>query len=183
MYSPQSNTARKWHGFSVRIEIDLVVVWLVEIYVISEWGIGVVTWFQWRDHNCLGFVGESKMTWFRVWIEIYLVFVSGGMQSWLLIEVGIEIDLTSVMGSKLYWFSVDDRNWLGFSMRTKIDVFCAGIKIDLVDVCGLKITCFQCEHGNWLGFCDSRVWLDLSVGDRTWLDFSVGMKSIWLCGW
>ena len=40
MYNTQSNTARKWHGFSVSIEIDLVVACVVEIDVISMWGIG-----------------------------------------------------------------------------------------------------------------------------------------------
>ena len=40
MYNTQSNAARKWNGFSVGIEMD-VVVWVVEIDVISVWGIGV----------------------------------------------------------------------------------------------------------------------------------------------
>ena len=39
MHNAQSNTARKWHGFSVGIEIDLIIVWVVEKYVISVWGI------------------------------------------------------------------------------------------------------------------------------------------------
>ena len=41
MYKTQSNMARKSHGFSVGIEIDLVAVWAVEIDVISVWGVGV----------------------------------------------------------------------------------------------------------------------------------------------
>ena len=41
------------------------------------------------------------MTWFRVWIEITLFFVPGGMQNELIFRVGIEIDSTSVLGSKL----------------------------------------------------------------------------------
>ena len=41
MYKTQSNTAHKSHGFSVGIEINLVVVWVVEIAVISVWGVGV----------------------------------------------------------------------------------------------------------------------------------------------
>ena len=40
MRNTQSNTARKSHGFSVGIEIDFVV-WVVEIDVISGWGVGV----------------------------------------------------------------------------------------------------------------------------------------------
>ena len=53
------------------------------------------------------------MTWFRVWIEINLVFVSGGTKNLFPFRVGIEIDFTSVVGSKLTWF-------------------CVGIEIDLV---------------------------------------------------
>ena len=41
MYNTQSNTTRKRHGFSVGIEIDLVVVWVVEIDVVSDLGIGL----------------------------------------------------------------------------------------------------------------------------------------------
>ena len=41
MYNTQSDTAPKWHDFSVGIEIFLVVVWVVEIDVTSVWGIGV----------------------------------------------------------------------------------------------------------------------------------------------
>ena len=41
MYNPPSNTGRKGHDFSVGIEIDFVVVWVVEIDAISVWGIGV----------------------------------------------------------------------------------------------------------------------------------------------
>ena len=43
------------------------------------------------------------MTWFRVWIEISSVFVSGHRNR-LDISVGIEIDLISVMGLRLPWF-------------------------------------------------------------------------------
>ena len=41
MYKTQSSTARKRHGFNVGIDIDLVVVWVVEIDVISVSWIGV----------------------------------------------------------------------------------------------------------------------------------------------
>ena len=41
MYNTHSNTARKSHGFSVGIEIDWVVVWVVEIDAVSMWEIGV----------------------------------------------------------------------------------------------------------------------------------------------
>ena len=36
------------HGFSVSIEIDLVLVWVVEIDLNSVWG-WILTWFQSRD--------------------------------------------------------------------------------------------------------------------------------------
>ena len=41
MYNTQNNTARIWHDCSGGIEINLLVVWVVEIDVISMWGIGV----------------------------------------------------------------------------------------------------------------------------------------------
>ena len=42
---------------------------------------------------------------FLVWIEINSVFVSGNPNR-LVLRVGIEFDLISVMGSKLAWFCV-----------------------------------------------------------------------------
>ena len=64
MYSPQSNTARKWHGFSVRIEIDLVVVWLVEVDVLSVWGIGVELISVWGSELTSFCVGvENELVW------------------------------------------------------------------------------------------------------------------------
>ena len=48
------------------------------------------------------------MTWFRVWIEINLVFVSGGMQNRFVFREGIEIDLNLGLGSKLTWFCMRD---------------------------------------------------------------------------
>ena len=78
------------------------------------------------------------MTWLKVWIEINLVFVSGGIEIDLFSEWG-ETDLTSVLRSKLAWllcagsrltcFQCRDRNWLDF---------CAGVKIASVFVCRLK---------------------------------------------
>ena len=41
MYNTQYNTGLKYHGFSVGIEIDLVVVWVVDTDLISVWGIGI----------------------------------------------------------------------------------------------------------------------------------------------
>ena len=51
------------------------------------------------------------------------------------LRVGIEIDSTSVLGLKLTWLRVGDRNSLGFSVSTKIDLFF---------VQGSKLTSFLC---------------------------------------
>ena len=61
------------------------------------------------------------MAWFRVWIETHLFFMSGGMKNWLVFRMGIEIDSTSVLG-------------------TKLTCFCVGDIIDLVLVLGPKLT-------------------------------------------
>ena len=96
--------------------------------------------------------------------------------------LGIEIDKSRSRnyvylsgGSELYWFSLRDRNWLGFSV---------GIEIDLVFVRGSKLTSFLRE---------GRKHLVLSVGIRVDLGFMCGPKItgfsvsvefelIWLCG-
>ena len=59
MYSTQSNTAGELRGFSVGIEIYLVV-WVVEIDVISVWGIGVDLISVWG----------SELTWLCVGVDI-----------------------------------------------------------------------------------------------------------------
>ena len=41
MYNTQNSTGRKWHDFSVYIEIELVVVWVVETFLIPAWEIGI----------------------------------------------------------------------------------------------------------------------------------------------
>ena len=69
-------------------------------FLCGEWEL---TSPQFRDQNWLGFVWESNMAWFKVRIEINLAFVWVGMQNWV-IRVGINIDLSSVLGSKLTWF-------------------------------------------------------------------------------
>ena len=75
------------------------------------------------------------MTWFRVWIEINLVFVSEGIENYLFLEgyrksldisVGIEIDLAFVWGIQ---------NGLGFSV---------GIEVDMFFVQESKLTRFLC---------------------------------------
>ena len=114
-----------------------------------------------------------------------LVFVSRGKQKWVFFSMGIEIDWTSVFGSKLAWFCVGDINWLGFSVRTLTDLFLVRrSKLTLFLWGCRKSLVLRVSMTNWLGFSDGgRNWLDLSVGDRTWIDFTVGMKLVWvLCG-
>ena len=82
-----------------RDEVDLVVVWMVEIGMISVWGDR-----NWLDFSVeigidLVFVWRSKMTCFSVWIEINSVFVSGHRT-----RLGIRV------GSKLTWFQWWGRN-------------------------------------------------------------------------
>ena len=72
----------------------------------------------------------------------------GAWQVDLFFRVGIEIDLTSVLGSKLTSFRARDRKLLVFSVWTEVDnLFCAGVKINFVSMCGSKTT-YYCEHGN-----------------------------------
>ena len=104
------------------------------------------------------------------------------MQNWLVFRVGIQIDLTSVLGSKLPCFFVGDKKWLGFSVRTEIDVFLCGGQNWPCFCVWVENHLFFVWAWNWLGFGDGRNGLDPSVGNRTWIDFSAGMKLIWLCG-
>ena len=57
------NTAGQGHGSKVGIEINLVVVWVVEIDGISAWGIGVDMISVWA----------LELTWFCVGVENDLV--------------------------------------------------------------------------------------------------------------
>ena len=111
-----SYAGRKSLGFSVSIEIDLLLVWVIEIALISVWGWNLTS-FQWRDvigllfcvggRNWIDFsagigidlvsMWRSKMTSFSVWIEINSVFVSGHRNR-LNTRARMEIDLISVMG-------------------------------------------------------------------------------------
>ena len=100
MYNTQSYTARKWHGFSVGIELDLVVVWVVEIDLISEWGIGGDL-ILCGGRKWLGLESESKLTW-STWRRACKIdpFFFSGDRNWL----------SSVSGSKFTWFCVGARN-------------------------------------------------------------------------
>ena len=113
--------------FQCRSEINLVVVGVVEIDLllvcwpnttcfydehenILSFCMGDRNWFDssvggqiWLDFSVgirIDLVLGSKMTWFRVWIKINLVFMSEGVPNWLVFRVGIENNLTSVMRSK-----------------------------------------------------------------------------------
>ena len=62
------------------------------------------------------------------------------MPNWTVTRVGIEIILDSVLGSKLTWFCVGDRSWLGFSVSMEIDmVLVMVVEIDLIPVWGIEL--------------------------------------------
>ena len=63
------------------------------------------------------------------------------MQNWLDFQVGTEIDLTSVLGSKLTWFCLGDIDRLGFSVSAEIDLFLGG---------GQNLSCFYVRIENYL---------------------------------
>ena len=81
-----------------------------------------------------------------------------GHQNRLDIRVGIEIDLISVMGSKLTWFEVD----VVLALRSNLTSFLCGgqnrlrfwvwAKNYLVLIYGSKVTWFLRRDRNWLGF-------------------------------
>ena len=120
---------------------------------------------------------------FSVWIEINTAFVSGHRNR-LDIRMGIEIDLISVMGSKLTWFLC------GWPKMTWFQ--CGGSELTLISVMGSKLTWFLCGGRKWLVlsvgieiysvcvfvggielhwiFSVSLNWLDFTVGSRTWYD-------------
>ena len=101
----------------------------------------------------------SKLTWFsgdRNWlglcvgVEDDLVFVFGSILTSFM--WGIELGLTSVLGSEVTWFCVGDINRLCFGVITEIDMFsvrvqnwpcvCALVESYLFLVCAWKLTCF-----------------------------------------
>ena len=131
-----------------------------------DFGVGDRSWLDFsvpgRDYNWVGFVRGSKITWLRVWIEVNVVFVSGSKGNCLVFKVGVEMDLTSVLGLKLPWFCAGDRNWHGFSMRL---VFWARVKIVLFFVCGSKL--IVCSVSIKIELVFMMVETDLSVVDRT----------------
>ena len=109
-YNTQRNTARKWHGFSVGIEIDLVV-WVVKID---------------------GFCVDRSWLDFSVRIRIDLVLCGG--RKWLGLESGskwtwfscrgaCQIELFLEWRSKLIWLQCWGRNQLLFCVGYKLTWF------------------------------------------------------------
>ena len=88
------------------------------------------------------------MTWFCVGVENslassldrnYCGFCVEGHRNRLVFRVGIETDLTSVLGSKLFWLLCggSQLTWFLCGDPNRL-VFCAGVKIDLVLCAGRK---------------------------------------------
>ena len=110
-------------SFQCGDELDLVVVWVVEMNLffyaggkslVFSVGMPIDLIFVWVVQIDLVFVWQSKMTcFFRVWVEI-----DGGFMLWhrsrVDIRVGIDIDLISMVGSKFTWFlyAVSKLTWL-----------------------------------------------------------------------
>ena len=90
------------------------------------------------------------MSWFRVSIEIYWVFVSGhqyrldnyGSRVWLDISDGVEVKLVFMSG--IIFFLV-------LASGSNLACFCAGIKIEFGCEREPKITRFPFIDPNWLG--------------------------------
>ena len=105
------------------------------------------------------------------------------MLNWLVFRVGIEIDSTSVLGSKSTCFCVGVEIDRVLVWGPTLTCFCAGVKIDLFLV-WVENYLLVSERKIDLACDGGRNWFDFGVGDRTRTDFSVGMKLIWLlCGW
>lgn len=119
-------------------------VWSSELCFWCGWT--KLTWHQCRGWKYIEFSAGLKLTWF--WrVETGLGFVSGH-RNWFHFRAAIEIDLISVLeskltwilcrGSKLTWFECGDQSWLGR--------FSAGRSL------------FLCARRKWLGF---SVWMEI----------------------
>ena len=136
------------------------------------------------DQILLSFVSGSRMTWFRFWIKIHLVFVSGGVQNRLVFRARNENDLTSGLVSWLTWFCVGHRSWLHLSVRAEIDMFfvrCSKSTLFLVR-CS-KSTLFLYAGLKLLVWCVS-IEIDLIVVTVVEIDFisvwGIELDSIWV---
>ena len=105
-----------------------------------DFSVGDRIWldFTWRGHILLGFVWGSKKTRAEFWIGILGSRV-GGNAKLTYFEIGIEVDLTWVLGLEFTRFFVRDQNWLGFMWR---------IETELFFVRGRKWACFLWEGRN-----------------------------------
>ena len=151
MYNTQKYTGGKWHGFSVDIKVDLVVVRVVEIDSISAWAIGIDMYFSVGIGIDMVLCGAGKRLVLRVWIEINLVFVSGV--------------------SKLTLFLIGDRNWLVFCARNETGlVFQCGPKMSWFWFEWLKFTWFRMRDGNYLGlaWASKLTWSSCWWSKWTW---------------
>lgn len=142
---------RNFRCFIVGIEADLIVVCGIEIDLVLVAGVEVF----------FVFVCGPKVTWFSVWIEIYLILVED--QYWLGSSVQAETVLFSGAGIDWLRFCVAGRNWLSlFTCGVKMTWLCVDIEIhlvlawvvrhDLMSVCEIEIN-LGSELGSELTFC------------------------------
>ena len=137
-----------------RDQIDLVVVWLVEIDLqISVWA-SKSTWFV---------CGWSNLTRFSVGIGIDLGFMQWSKMTWFWC-LELNLIVFCVEPSKLPRILSGDRNRLDFSGGSKLSQFlrggsnltsvlCGWSKLTWFQCGGLNLTWFQCLDENQLGFC------------------------------
>ena len=131
---------------STDIEIYLAVEWVVEIDVLSVWGIGIDL-FLCGGRKWLGLQSGSKLTWCLCW----------GALVFRVIEIGLFLGW-----SKVTRFLCGGPNWLGFCVRTEKY---------LVLKYGSKLIWFLCAGRKWPVFCVGIDWLSFCVGGRNWLGF------------
>ena len=156
----------------VGIEVDLVLVWWSELSSFQCGG-SKLTWFYCKDWCWLGLCAG---------VENGLVSVSTH-RNWRYFKVKIEVDLVSVLGSKLTWFLCAGRRWLRFNSAIEIDsVLQGGSKITWVLRLGRNGIVISVGI-NSLGLCGwSKLMWFLCAG-RKWLRFSVSSKSTWISVW
>ena len=131
---------------STDIEIYLAVEWVVEIDVLSVWGIGIDL-FLCGGRKWLGLQSGSKLTWCLCW----------GALVFRVIEIGLFLGW-----SKVTRFLCGGPNWLGFCVRTEKY---------LVLKYGSKLIWFLCAGRKWPVLCVGIDWLSFCVGGRNWLGF------------
>ena len=126
------------------------------------WGRGIEMTCLWGRSKLILLLCAGRLSFgFHVWIEMNLVSVYGPKLTYF----SVLIDWLRFCGGGwiCFDFIVGDRTWLDFSVGVGIDLFFVWgrkwlgfsfwIEIDLVWVSGSKLTCFLCGDGNWLGYC------------------------------